>query len=33
MKRIGMSWVSARSQHPKADPKVMEAYKKTSLSM
>lgn len=33
MKRIGMSWISARSQHPKADPKVMEAYKKTSLTM
>ncbi|MDM1545587.1 IS630 family transposase [Ignatzschineria indica] len=31
MKRIGMSWISARSQHPKADPKVMEAYKKNFL--
>lgn len=27
--RIGMSWVSARSQHPKADPEVMETFKKT----
>ncbi|WP_201546777.1 winged helix-turn-helix domain-containing protein [Psychrobacter lutiphocae] len=29
LKRIGMSWISARSQHPKADPQAQEAFKKT----
>lgn len=29
LKRIGMSWVSARSQHPKADPEAMNEFKKT----
>ncbi|WP_321155666.1 winged helix-turn-helix domain-containing protein [Psychrobacter sp. LV10R520-6] len=29
LKRIGMSWISARSQHPKADEEVQETFKKT----
>lgn len=29
LKRIGVSWISARSQHPKADKEVQEAFKKT----
>lgn len=29
LKRIGMSWISARSQHPKADIEKQEAFKKT----
>ncbi|MBP2281359.1 transposase [Psychrobacter sp. PL19] len=29
LKRIGMSWISARSQHPKANDAVQEAFKKT----
>lgn len=29
LKRIGMSWISARSQHPKTDAAVQEAFKKT----
>ena len=28
--RIGMSWISARSQHPQADINAQEAFKKTS---
>ena len=31
LKRIGMSWISARSQHPKGDNDVQETFKKTSL--
>ncbi len=27
---IGMSWISSRSRHPKADEEVQEAFKKTS---
>lgn len=30
LKRIGMTWISARSQHPQADKQVQEAFKKTS---
>ena len=29
LKRIDMSWISARSQHPKADPQAQDAFKKT----
>jgi transposase len=29
LKRYKMSWVTGRSRHPKADPDVQEAYKKT----
>jgi transposase len=28
--RIGMTWISARSQHPQADINAQEAFKKTS---
>ena len=28
--RIGMTWISARSQHPEADINAQEAFKKTS---
>jgi len=31
LRRIGMSWISARSQHPKADIQQQEAFKKTLL--
>lgn len=30
LKRIGMSWITARSQHPKADEAKQMAFKKTS---
>lgn len=30
LKRIGMVWISARSQHPKADKQIQEDFKKTS---
>lgn len=30
LKRVGMSWVSARSIHPKADEQAQETFKKTS---
>jgi transposase len=30
LKRLGLSWVSARSIHPKADLKIQEEFKKTS---
>lgn len=33
LSRIGMTWVSARSQHPQADMNVQEDFKKTSSSM
>ena len=29
LKRIDMSWISARSQHPKADIQAQDAFKKT----
>ena len=29
LKRMNMSWVSARSVHTKSDPQVQEAFKKT----
>ena len=30
LKRVGMSWVSARSKHPEVDVQAQEAFKKTS---
>ena len=30
--RMGMTWISARSQHPQADINAQEAFKKTSSS-
>jgi transposase len=30
--RAGLSWISARSQHPQRDPQAQEAFKKTSLN-
>lgn len=30
LKRLDMSWISARSKHPKGDESVQQAYKKTS---
>lgn len=29
--RSGLSWITARSQHPKADPLLQESFKKTLL--
>ena len=31
LKRLGFSWVSARSKHPNSDPQTQEAFKKTLL--
>lgn len=28
--RIGFSWITSRSKHPKSNPEAMEAFKKTS---
>lgn len=28
--RLGFSWITSRSKHPKSDPEAMEAFKKTS---
>ena len=33
LNRIGITWISARSQHPQADINAQEAFKKTSSSM
>lgn len=33
LKKLGLSWVSARSKHPKSDPAAIEAFKKTSVKM
>ena len=33
LNKLGLSWVSARSKHPKSDPAAMEAFKKTSVKM
>ena len=33
LERLGLSWISARSKHPKSDPAAMEAFKKTSVKM
>jgi len=30
--RIGMSWITARSRHPQADPEAQDAFKKTLLT-
>jgi len=30
LKRIGASWITARSKHPKSDSEVQETFKKTS---
>jgi transposase len=30
LKRLGFSWITSRSKHPKSDPEAMEAFKKTS---
>ena len=29
LKRLGLSWITSRSQHPKADPEAQKAFKKT----
>jgi len=31
--RLGFSWITSRSKHPKSNPEAMEAFKKTSKSM
>ncbi len=28
--RLGFSWITSRSKHPRSDPEAMEAFKKTS---
>lgn len=28
--KLGFSWITSRSKHPKSDPEAMEAFKKTS---
>ena len=28
--RLGFSWITSRSMHPKGDPQIQQAYKKTS---
>ena len=28
--RLGFSWITSRSRHPKQDPSILEAFKKTS---
>lgn len=28
--RVGLSWISGRTRHPKSDPEVQESFKKTS---
>jgi transposase len=30
--RVGMSWITARSRHPQADPEAQDAFKKTLLT-
>jgi transposase len=30
LERCGLSWISARSQHPKSDPQAQEDFKKNS---
>ncbi len=29
LKRLGLAWITSRSQHPKADPEAQRAFKKT----
>jgi transposase len=29
LKRLGFSWITSRSKHPKSDPEAIEAFKKT----
>lgn len=29
LNRLGLSWITSRSQHPKADPEAQKAFKKT----
>jgi len=31
LKRIGLVWITSRSKHPKADPEVIEDFKKNSF--
>lgn len=33
LRKLGLSWISSRSKHPKSDPAAMEAFKKTSAQM
>ena len=33
LERLGLSWISSRSKHPKSDPAAMESFKKTSKKM
>ena len=33
LERTGLSWISARSKHPKSDPEVQEDFKKNSEKM
>jgi len=33
LSRLGLSWISSRSKHPKSDPAAIEAFKKTSAKM
>lgn len=33
LRRLGMSWISVRSKHPKSDPAAQESFKKTSVRM
>ncbi len=33
LERLGLSWITSRSKHPKSDPAAMESFKKTSVKM
>jgi putative transposase len=33
LKKLGLSWISSRSKHPKSDPAAMAAFKKTFAKM
>ena len=33
LKKLGLSWITSRSKHPKSDPAAMESFKKTSKKM
>ena len=33
LRKLGLSWISSRSKHPKSDPVAMDAFKKTSAKI
>ena len=33
LEKLGLSWISSRSKHPKSDPVAMDAFKKTPVKM